>query len=682
MGTHLTLRSVAVALLTAQLALLVNLLAAQDAMTPPPESLHEHPVPHSIPSDERLLLVLDRFTYGPRPGDLPRLRAIGLSTWFQQQLSPNTIDDSALDARLAAYPAMQLPLDKLMELYPTNQQVRATLKNQAGIPGGEAAHAIYHDRQEQYVEKKQEQKADSKEPQPQPDPLAELPQSPAEILALPPDKRFKALCRLNLTELHALRKALPPAQRDQLLAGFTPEQLEVFAAFDGPGGVVRAEDIQVKLLRDVYSERQFQEEMVDFWLNHFNVYMSKSEEAPYYIAAYERYSIRPYALGRFENLLLATATSPAMLNYLDNSSSVGPHSPYVTGYNNFYGHGGAHPHAGLNENYAREVMELHTVGVNGGYTQHDVTELARVFTGWTIGKRPGEEVSAQAEFDELKHDPGAKTVMGHKIKENGQHEGIQALEMLAESPQCARFISTKLAVRFVSDTPPPAMIERMTQTWVETKGDIRQVLLTMVNSPEFFTAATYRAKLKTPLDFVVSAVRATGAQVDSTDGMAAAISQLGMPLYGHQTPDGYSMKADAWSSTTQLVSRMNFALALSTNRVAGLHANPDALLGAARDPNAPTTVLSPLQKTQALEAVLLHDPISPRTQQLILAQVSVDNKQQTSELRQVANIRNGGDPLQQPADPAAAKPIDPTSADPSAALATGLILGSPEFQRR
>jgi uncharacterized protein (DUF1800 family) len=272
--------------------------------------------------------------------------------------------------------------------------------------------------------------------------------------------------------------------------------------------------------------------------------------------------------------------------------------------------------------------------------------------------------------------------MGHKIKENGQREGIQALEMLAESPQCARFISTKLAVRFVSDTPPPAMIERMTQTWMETKGDIRQVLLTMVNSPEFFTAATYRAKLKTPLDFVVSAVRATGAQVDSTDGMAAAISQLGMPLYGHQTPDGYSMKADAWSSTTQLVSRMNFALALATNRVAGLHANPDALLGAAHDPATLSTAFSPLQKTQALEAVLLHDPISPRTQQLILAQVSVDNKQQTSELRQVASIRNGGDPLQQPITAAPAKPIDPTAADPQAALATGLILGSPEFQRR
>jgi uncharacterized protein (DUF1800 family) len=257
------------------------------------------------------------------------------------------------------------------------------------------------------------------------------------------------------------------------------------------------------------------------------------------------------------------------------------------------------------------------------------------------------------------------------------------LKMLAATPQCARFISTKLAVRFVSDTPPPAMVERMTQAYLESHGDIRQVLLAMVNSPEFFTAPTYRVKLKTPLDFVVSAVRATGARVDSTAGMAAAIDQLGMPLYGMQTPNGYSMKAEAWNSTTQLVSRMNFAMALATNRVAGLHADPDALLGSGAPASAVAATLSPLQKTQALEAVLLHDPVSERTQQLILAQVSTDRQQQTSELRQIASIRNPGDPLQiRPADPAAAKAVDPVAVDPQAALATGLILGSPEFQRR
>ena len=693
-----SINQLAAALLSLQLAAPLGLIAqqpasasaAQDNMGSTAVTQPSARQPQ-IPSDERLLLVLERFTYGPRPGDLQRLRDLGLNAWFQQQLNPPTIDDSALDARLAAYPAMQLPLDKLMELYPNGEQIRATLDHRAGIPGGDAAHAIYHDQQEQYKDRKanKQDKASNTAPAPNapkpPPPAVQLPKSPEEILALAPEDRFKALCHLTLPQLRELRRTLQPAQRDQLVAGFTPAQLEVLAAFNGPSGVIRAEDVQVKLLRDVYSERQLQEVMVDFWLNHFNVYMNKSQDAPYYIAAYERSAIRPFALGRFEDLLIATATSPAMLNYLDNSTSIGPHSLYVTGYYSMDGHTRSQPphrNAGLNENYAREVMELHTIGVNGGYTQHDVTELAKVFTGWTVGKRFGEDVPAQSQYDPTKHEPGDKMLMGNKIRDNGQKEGIQALRLLAASPQCAHFISTKLAVRFVSDEPPPAMVDRMTQAFLKTRGDIRQVLLAMVNSPEFFTTPTYRVKLKTPLDFVVSAGRATGAQVDSTAGMAAAIDQLGMPLYGMQTPNGYSMKAEAWDSTTQLVSRMNFAMALATNRVAGLHADPDALLHAAA-PSGPATELSPLQKTQALEAVLLHDPVSDRTQQLILAQVNTDRRQQTNELRQVTAIRNNGDPLQlRPSGPTAAKPIDPTAADPQAALATGLILGSPEFQRR
>jgi uncharacterized protein (DUF1800 family) len=691
------LRSLAASLLSLQLAAPFSLFAQQpasaptnpqDTMAPPPETLQPRPAAPQIPQipqDERLMLVLNRFTYGPRPGDLQRLRTLGLQAWFDQQLNPSRIDDSALDARLAAYPAMQLPLDKLMQLYPNNAQIRASLDHRAGIPGGDAAHAIYHDQQEQYKIRKAakaDKAADANAPKPSP--TVELPRSPEEILAMPPDQRFKALCHLTLPQLRELRRTLQPAQRDQLVAGFTPAQIEVIAAFNGPSGVIRAEDIQVKLLRDVYSERQLQEVMVDFWLNHFNVYMNKSQDTPYYIAAYERNAIRPFALGRFENLLIATATSPAMLNYLDNSSSVGPHSSYATGNNGpFFRPGPRRKDVGLNENYAREVMELHSVGVNGGYTQRDVTELAKVFTGWTVGKRSGQDVPAQAQYDPSKHEPGPKVVMGLRVKDNGQKEGIEVLKMLAASPQCARFISTKLAVRFVSDAPPRAMVDRMTQAYLESHGDIRQVLLAMINSPEFFTAPTYRVKLKTPLDFVVSAVRATGAKVDSTAGMAAAIEQLGMPLYGHQTPDGYSMKAEAWNSTNQLVSRMNFAMALATNRVAGLHTDPDALLNSGAASAAVAAGLSPLQKTQALEAVLLHDPVSDRTQQLILAQVSTDRKQQTSELRQVASIRNDGDPLKiRPADPAMAKPLDPTATDPQAALATGLILGSPEFQRR
>jgi uncharacterized protein (DUF1800 family) len=642
-------------------------------------ALQSHPVSKVIPPDERYMLVLDRFTYGPRPGDLQRMRELGLSGWFQQQMNPARIDDSALDARLASYPAMNLPLEKLMELYPSRDMVKQSLNGKIGVPHGAAAKAIYADQQARYKEEQKVKKDGDKGDSVPEKPALRL--SPAEMLALPPEKRFKVLCKLSLPQLGELRKEMTPDQKTALVADLTPQQREALAAFNGPEGVVAAEDVQVKLLRDVYTERQLQEVMVDFWLNHFNVYIKKSQQAPYYIAAYERESIRPYALGRFEDLLLSTATSPAMLNYLDNSESIGPHSVYATGFTegpDFKGRGvhvsPPHPGVGLNENYAREVMELHTVGVNGGYTQRDVTELAKVFTGWTVGHPGFNDVPSQAEFDPTKHEPGPKTVMGVTIKENGEHEGIEALKMLAGTSQCARFISTKLAVRFVSDTPPHAIVDRMTQTFLTTHGDIRQVLLAMVNSPEFFTAATYRMKLKTPQEFVISAVRAAGAQVESTAGMQAAIADLGMPVYGMLTPNGYSMKAEAWNSTSQLVNRMNFAMALATNRVAGLKADPDSLLG------ADAKGLTPEVKAEHLEATLLHDPVSQKTQGLILGQLKIDAKRQASELQQVSTIRNGGDPLRFGGTnaPSGGK----VAVDTQAELGMGLILGSPEFQRK
>jgi uncharacterized protein (DUF1800 family) len=644
-----------------------------------PVMLREHPTSSAVlPDDVRYLLILERFTYGPRPGDLDKLRHMGLQTWFEQQMNPAKIDDHVLDAKLASYPAMQMPLSRLMELYPTNEQIRQAVNRGVGIPGGDAARAIYADQEAQYKAKRS-----AKAGQERPNEQTDLPESADEILALPPDKRFKELCRLTLPQLRTLRRGLTPDQRTQLTDGMTPQQVEAIAAFNNPSAVVQAEDVQVKLLRDVYTERQLQEVMVDFWLNHFNVYIKKSQQAPYYIAAYERAAIRPYALGRFENLLLATATSPAMLNYLDNSSSVGPHSDYANGGPLSFGTGLGfrsppprvkRKDVGLNENYAREVMELHTIGVNGGYTQKDVTELAKIFTGWTVGKANGMDVPSVAQYDPSKHEPGTKTVLGNKVKENGQMEGVEVLKALAASPQCAHFISTKLAVRFVSDTPPPAMVKRMEQTYLETHGDIRQVLLAMVNSPEFFTAATYRAKLKTPQDFVVSAVRATGADVDSTAGMQAAIAELGMPVYGMLTPNGYSMTADAWNNTSQLVSRMNFSMALATNRVPGIQADPVALLGH----DVESTHLTPEQKTARLEAILLHGAVSAKTQNLILGQLRGDAEQQQAELRQVAGVRNANDPLH-PAEP---RKSAAGTADPQAALAEGLILGSPEFQRR
>jgi len=637
-------------------------------------ALNANPVSKSLPVAQRYQLVLDRFTYGPRPGDLDRIRQMGFNKWFEQQLNPWRMDDSALDARLAKYPAMNMPLYKLMEMFPSNEMIKRATEGKLSSPGGDAAHAIYKDNEERYKDKKAN-KSKTADPDSAEVEVVPLSKTPEEMLAMAPEDRFKAICRMSLPQFHQLRQQMTPEQRPLLIQGFTPDQIEAIAAFNNPRGVVEAEDVQTKLLRDVYSERQLQEVMVDFWLNHFNVYMKKSQQAAYYIAAYDRSAIRPYALGHFEDLLIATATSPAMLNYLDASESVGPHSEYVVGFDQ--NRGKKKNASGLNENYAREVMELHTVGVNGGYTQKDVTELAKVFTGWTVGRMRGMDVPAQAQYDPSKHEPGDKIVMGYKIKSNGEKEGYDALKMLAESPQCARFISTKLAVRFVGDDPPPAMIDRMAGAFRETHGDIRQVLLAMVNSPEFFTTKTYRAKVKTPQDFVVSAVRAAGSNVESTVGLASAIADLGMPLFGMQTPNGYSMKTEAWNSTTALVSRMNFAMALATNRVQGVTTNFEALLG------LQAATMTAQQKTAALEASLLEVPVSEHTQQTILKQTALDSTQQSAELRQISDVRGKNDPLQQAMQgPRGSKPSDISSLDTQASVATGLILGSPEFQRR
>ena len=679
------------------------LLALSLFLPPAPLSAEPHPAAttsSSLTSDQKLLHVLNRFTYGPRPGDLEHIRVIGLQAWFDQQLAPQKIDDSALDRRLAAYPAMQLPLRELMERFPNQQVIRKMMNGDGDRPGGEAEKAIYNDSIARYKAKlaKKDQPPTAKPVADEDDAAVDatpLPQDVPALLALTPDKRFSALCKFTPDQLKALRRSAQPGERLQLIAGFSPSQLEALAAFATPVGVVAAEDVQTKLLRDIYSERQLNEVMVDFWLNHFNVYIKKSQDAPYYIATYGRDFIRPYALGNFENLLVASATSPAMLNYLDNSSSIGPDSPFA---NRPFA---SKKNKGLNENYARELMELHTVGVNGGYTQHDVTEVAKVFTGWTVGSsartRTGAPdrngIPAQAEFDESKHQPGTKTVLGVTVKENGEREGLQVLHILATSPQTARFISTKLAIRFVSDDPPRALIDRMTQTFLATHGDIRKVLLSMVNSPEFFTPATYRAKVKTPQDFVISAVRASGADIESAAALANVIGELGMPVYGMQTPNGYSMKADPWNSSASLIARLNFALALSANRVVGVKTDWSAFLNSKPgDPPASTSAkrltpvavdagtLTPETKERTLEARLLHIDVSDRTRSAILSQIAADPAQQTASLQQIAVKDRKRDPLATLAiqDRADRTPI----ADPQSALAAGLLFGSPEFQRR
>jgi uncharacterized protein (DUF1800 family) len=413
-----------------------------------------------------------------------------------------------------------------------------------------------------------------------------------------------------------------------------------------------------KLLRAIYSDRQLEEVMTDFWFNHFNVFIGKGPDR-YMINAYEREVIRPHALGKFKDLLEATAKSPAMLFYLDNWQSVGPDSDLARyGPQRRMGRRGRFMNfprpqqqaknrpSGLNENYAREIMELHTLGVDGGYTQKDVTELAKVLTGWSI-EQP--QMGGSFRFNERAHEPGAKYVLGHKIGEHGEKEGEEMLEILAHHPSTAKFISRKLAMRFVSDNPPQSLINRMAETFQKKDGDIREVLRTMFRSPEFWAADAYRAKMKTPFEFVVSAVRVSGADIQDALPLVATLNRMGMPLYGMQPPTGYSMKAEAWVNSSALLNRMNFALALGSGRLPGSSLDAQALIHGP----APADAAAALS---ALEQGLLAGDISPQTHAVLAKQLS---------------------------DPKIAqRKLDDPAQKPNYGAIAGLIMGSPEFQRR
>jgi uncharacterized protein (DUF1800 family) len=310
--------------------------------------------------------------------------------------------------------------------------------------------------------------------------------------------------------------------------------------------------------------------------------------------------------------------------------------------------------SGLNENYGRELMELHTLGVNGGYTQKDVTEVARILTGWTL-KQPKQ--GGGFSFEERMHEPGDKNVLGHRIKTNGEKEGREVLHILARHPSTARFISTKLAMRFVSDNPPPALVDRMAHTFLKKNGDIREVLKTLFDSPEFWAPDSYRAKVKTPLEFVVSAVRASGAEVSDALPLARQLQTMGMQLYGMQPPTGYSMKADAWVNSSALLGRMNFALALTAGKLKGVQVDSDHILGnhiLDIGTGATGSVADRQATLAALESSLLAGDVSQQTHDTIAAQLQTDNP----------------------------KPGETKTGPPGTSTIAGLLLGSPEFQRR
>ena len=469
--------------------------------------------------DKTIVHVLNRLGFGAVPGDVARVRRIGLEKYIDQQLRPETIPDQGMTARLASLDTLTLNSRELAEDYfmPAQMAQRRARQQAAAQPSESAT---------------------------------------------------------------GKREARTPEQAQMMQA-----QRQVFADL-----------AQQKILRAIYSERQLNEVLVDFWFNHFNVFAGKGLTRNY-LTEYERDAIRPHVLGKFRDLLEATAKSPAMLFYLDNWQSAAPEGARIAAPNTRNRANPSNPRRpfrrpgqigtlppqrtvadlppnaqnrkprGLNENYARELMELHTLGVDGGYTQKDVQEIARAFTGWTIAnpRQGGGFV-----FDPRMHDDGEKIVLGHKIKAGGgEHDGKDVLDILASHPSTARFIATKLARRFVADEPPPSLIDRAAERFRDTKGDLREVVRTIVTSREFFAPEAYRAKVKTPFEFVASAARATEADSLNAMPLVQTMRELGMPLYQCQPPTGYADRAEAWVNTGALLNRMNFAVALTEGRVRG-----------------------------------------------------------------------------------------------------------------
>lgn len=485
--------------------------------------------PREQTADQQVQQVLDRLGFGARPGDVARVRAVGVDQWIGQQLAPDRIDDRVADSAVASYEGVRLPTSELVAAYAEEQQALRQQQQQVS------------------------QRADSMDRR---------------------DRRAEAM-RAD----PQLRERLRRTQR-------------------------AVNDVQsAKVARAVVSERQLQEVMTDFWSNHFNVFAGKGLTR-LFIPSYDRDAIRPNALGRFRDLLGAVAKSPAMLFYLDQWQSAADSThPTLASQRRPRLRG-----RGLNENYARELLELHTLGVDAGYTQQDVMEVARAFTGWTMNPRQQAEFVFRPEI----HDADRKVVLGHVLPAGrGLEDGEEVLDLLARDPRTARFIARKLAVRFVSDEPPPALVDRAAAVFRRTDGDIREVVRTIVTSPEFFSHAAYRSKVKSPFELVASALRAVGAQADTSMRSVQAVAFLGQPIYGHQAPNGWPETGESWMNTGAILNRINFGLALAAGRLP--HASVGHWSDAERLRAAPREA-----QVDAVIAAFLGGHASPDTRQILL----------------------------------------------------------------
>jgi uncharacterized protein (DUF1800 family) len=699
---------------------------------------------------ERTVQILDRFTFGPRPGDVDHVMAMGIDKWFAQQLAPETIKEDTLAKRLGDYPTLNMNPEQALTAFPDRGMVEQVAQGKRPYPADPLLAAMYEVQVAKDLRQQEQRKQDANgNVRPEPtdaDKTAEktagqarAAQIAGDLFALPKNQRMMALAKMPVEDRIAFTSFVGGDQKNQLMADFTPHEREIFNAMAAEVGAsyrIGEELAQAKMLRAILSERQVQEVMTDFWFNHFNIFIDKDSDQ-WYTTSYERDVIRKNALGKFSDLLLATAQSPAMMVYLDNWLSIGPDS-LANGVNP------ANPKSkpqgkGLNENYGREIMELHTVGVNGGYSQTDVTNLAAILTGWTVD-RPYQ--AGPFMFDPKKHEPGTKTWMGHTFgsgapfviqgadasaapapqkpgakgmagendmamggdmggmmgggspsalttqfaktapANEGMKEGLEALYVLAYSPQTAHFISWQIAQRFVADDPPPALVDRMAKTFLTSDGDIKAVLQMLVTSPEFNARKYFRNKVKTPVEFMASAFRSTLTDPTNPNAVVDTIRRMGMQLYHALPPTGYYITADKWMNSSALVDRLNFAYQLTNSKFANqkFDASKVVALGLMTQRALPPLVASNTRPAKGgfTEATLTNDPspaampaspagtdialhvlestliggdVSAQTNQLIHKQIDIANQQATN-------------------------PTDMLN------LLTALVMGSPEFQQR
>ncbi len=632
-------------------AALVGVWLVAAAWAAPVPIKHDAIQRSALTEDQKLVHLLNRITFGARPGDIEAVRAVGVARFIEQQLDPASIDDADLDARLRRLETIHLSTEELAALFP-----HPALRKRLVEKGLIGRRDFRGPRQPRDRQRRDEQPREGQPPgermigeRRMADSFFEAPaMEAAEDKAGPRgqgERRRRGMANLIFRPITRLPEPIyMEAERGRngarTIKGVNPPQLIV------------AQMQAAKLTRAIHSERQLEEMMVDFWLNHFNVYARKGGPMPALLPAYERDVIRAHALGSFRDLLGATAHAPAMLFYLDNFQSMSPDS-FV----------GKRRDRGLNENYARELMELHTLGVDGGYTQQDVIEVAKVFTGWTflgdrsramaqMGRRRFRQMSppvfgdAGFVFLPPAHAPGEKTVLGRRIREGGMDEGEQVLDMLAAHPSTARFLATKLVRRFVADEPPAALVDQVAHTYKRTEGDIRAMLRTIFQSPQFWSAESFQAKTKKPLELFAGAVRALDGDFTPTPMAILAMERMGEPLYLCQPPTGYPDVGEEWLNTGTLLYRWKFALGVATGEMPGVKTEiPDEVAG---------------------EDV--SDVLRQLADRLVRAQLSEKTQ---------ANIEKAvTEQLALRPDPQA--PLG----DREVRYLAGLLLGSPEFQRR